>query len=335
MTETVPPIPDRPRRARILDALVVEVFERGYAATTVTGVCARARVSRSGFYEQFDGLPDCFMAMMDDGVARARAVIEHGFAGAADWREGIRTALAALLAFFDAEPMLARVWLVETLAAGSWALAHRERHIAALTAWIVERWAEPAGTPPLPVAVTGVMESTIGLVRAHLLAEGEEPLLSLLGQLMVLIVAVYLGAREAAVEVDRCRELVEQIGAAEPSAGERSRAVDSTVTIPPALSDPRAHRVRACLLYLLEHPGASNRQVARAVGVGRDDQISTALARLCRLGLLDKRPGRPGLANAWSLTPEGARVARALAADPKAGEGIATATGAAADRRAP
>jgi AcrR family transcriptional regulator len=312
------------RRTRIVDALVLEVFEHGYAGTTVTGVCARAQVSRGSFYEQFDGLRDCFLAMMDDGMARARQVIEGAFVDETEWREGIRSALASLLALFDAEPMLARVWLVETLAAGGWALEHRERHIAALTAAIVERWAESAGAQPIPLAVTGVMESVIGLVRAHLLAQGEEPLISLLGQLMSLIVAVYLGAREATVEIERCRKVTARITVGASVAGRR-HAADPAVAIPAALADPRAHRARACLRYLLEYPGASNRAVASGVGVSRDDQISTTLARLHRLGLLEKRVRLPGRANAWRLTRHGGRVARVLAAHPHAEERLALA----------
>lgn len=311
------------RRERILDALVVEVFEHGYAGTTVTAVCARARVSRSSFYEQFEGLQDCFLAMMDDATARARQVIERAFTDATDWREGIRAALAALLAFLDAEPLLARVWLIETLAAGGWALEHRERRIAVLTATIVERWAEAADAQPIPLAVTGVMESVIGLVRAHLLSEREEPLISLLGQLMSLIVAVYVGAGEAAVEIERCAPLARELAGAGAARLEQSRRGEGAgaVAVPDALSDPRAHRARACLLYLLEHPGASNREVARAAGVARDDQISTVLARLAGSGLLEKRAGRPGLANAWSLTAYGTRVALALAPAWVAGAG--------------
>lgn len=36
------------------------------------------------------------------------------------------------------------------------------------------------------------------------------------------------------------------------------------------------------------------------------------LSRLSRQGLLLKVPGRPGHPNAWSLSPHGAHVARAL-----------------------
>jgi hypothetical protein len=48
------------------------------------------------------------------------------------WQDGVRSALVSLLAFLDCEPLLARVWLIESLAAGAWALERRERDLAAL-----------------------------------------------------------------------------------------------------------------------------------------------------------------------------------------------------------
>src|SRR6185437_14861152 len=95
--------------------------ESGFAAITVSAMCARAKVSRATFYALFGSLEECFLAVMNDGYERVRAAIEDAFVGADCWRVGVRDALAALLVMFDREPRLARVWFVETLAAGSWA----------------------------------------------------------------------------------------------------------------------------------------------------------------------------------------------------------------------
>ena len=130
-----------------------------------------------------------------------------------------------------------------------------------------------------------------------------------------MLAAVYLDAEAAAVELQRGRALAAAMLAAREA---ETRAAEPAAGLPNALRDPRAHRARECLHYLHGHPGASNRQVARAVGIARDDQISRLLARLAGMELLDKRPARPGGPNAWSLSLHGRRVVPLLPA--KSGE---------------
>lgn len=78
---------------------------------------------------------------------------------------------------------------------------------------------------------------------------------------------------------------------------------------------PAPRRVRA-LLYMAEHPGASNREVAAAVGVSDEGHASRILRRLLDLGLVVNHNGGigPGGPNAWHLTPAGMRLADAAAA---------------------
>jgi AcrR family transcriptional regulator len=117
------------RRARILKAMVEVVRARGFVGASVRLVCARAGVSRSTFYDLFDSPEACFLAVIDTGYRRFSALIVKAFADTEDWREGLRTALAELLSLLDREPDLARVCLMDTLAAGSWALERRAQHI--------------------------------------------------------------------------------------------------------------------------------------------------------------------------------------------------------------
>jgi DNA-binding MarR family transcriptional regulator len=64
------------------------------------------------------------------------------------------------------------------------------------------------------------------------------------------------------------------------------------------------------LRYLNGHPGAANIDVARAVDVRHESQISRHLGRLERAGMVSRR--REGRANAWSLTARGEEAARSL-----------------------
>jgi len=298
-------------RARIIDAMVFVVRERGYAGASVTSVSARAEVSRRTFYEAFDGLDDCFLAVLDEGYRRVRALMSGAFDREQSWLDGVRGALAALLSFFDSEPVLSHVLLVEAAAAGPWARERREQHIALLTRLIEERWGAPEDGHAHSLVNPGVMASLLGVLHSHLVAARPEPLIGLLGPLMGLVTSPYLPQRAVAREIALANAVAREL-LATPDNSPIQRSEVNGVEIPGLLRNPRAHRARACLLYVAEHPGASNREVATAIGISRHTHISTLLARLAAIGLLHKQPGPPGHPNSWMLTQSGVKAARAL-----------------------
>lgn len=298
------------QRARILDATVFVVREREFAHITVASVCARAKVSRSTFFDLFDGREDCFLAVLDDGYQRVQALIFEAFVREQSWLDGVRGALAALLSFFDCQPVLAYVLIVESSAAGTWARERRERHLQALTSFIEAHWGAPRAGHPHRLVPAGVMASLLGTLHTHLVTRREEPTITLLGALMGLVTAPYLDQLGVAREIERADAVAQELLAGRRS--EQMGTFGDRVKIPSLLRDPRARRARACLMYLVEHPGASNRDVARSVGIARDAQISTLLARLQAGGLAVKHPGSPGRPNSWSPSPYGLRVADAL-----------------------
>jgi AcrR family transcriptional regulator len=299
------------QRARLIDAMVQVVCERGYARTSVSSVCARAKVSRSTFPELFDGLEDCFLTVMEDAYRHVRMLISQAFEREKSWLDGVRGALAALLSFFDSEPVRAHVLLVEVTAAGPRARERREQHIVSLTMLIEARWGPPENGHPHSLVTAGVMASLLGVLHTHLVTGRKEPVIGLLGSLMGLVTAPYLDRRGVAREVKRGEDIARKL-LERDTHEEQSGTAAGGVEIPDLLLDPRAHRARACILHLAEHPGASNRQVARAVGIARDTHISTLLARLHREGLVVKRPCRPGGPNAWTPSPYGLQIAYAL-----------------------
>jgi AcrR family transcriptional regulator len=299
------------QRARIVEAMVALLGERGFAEISVARVIARAGVSRRTFYEVFDGLESCFVAILDDGLERSRALILRAFATEDCWRDGLRAGLAALLMFLDSEPQLGRIWMVDALAAGSWALERRERNMATLRSAIVSWWAEPApaeGLPPL--AAEGVMASVFGVIHTHLVNREAEPLISLLGPLMGIVTGPYLDAHAVSREIERANELSCEIRAGGLMV--RSRAGARGGELPAVLRNPKAARARLCVLYLIDHPEANNRQIAAAIGVSTKGQMSKLLAGLADCGLLMKDSHGPGKRNAWRLTAQGYGAAMQL-----------------------
>jgi hypothetical protein len=66
------------------------------------------------------------------------------------------------------------------------------------------------------------------------------------------------------------------------------------------------------VLYVAEHPGASNQKIATGIGIRHLGQASTLLARLEQMEVLIKQAGGAGRPNAWTLSPHGQGIARSL-----------------------
>ena len=117
------------QRARLLEAVTRVVADRGYAAATVTDVVRAAGVSRSTFYELFEGKEACFLEAYRHGVAvlleHVREAV-HESAGDG-WRAQLRAGVRAYLRTLAAEPLFARTYVLELVTAGPTALdAHQE-----------------------------------------------------------------------------------------------------------------------------------------------------------------------------------------------------------------
>ena len=309
------------RRARILQTLVEVVAERGYAGASVELVAERARVGRDTFHSLFPDLASCLDVVLDLGLSRALEMIGDAFERERSWLAGTRTALASLLGFLDSEPLLARVWLVESLTAGPTALERRERNLTRLRERVLALWPEPELEGPPPLAIEGLVGSVLGVMHTHLVMQEPEPLIELLAPLMGMIVRPYLGVAGAEQEIERARQLVREIQAGAPpqasggsaATGAFSTAARAEVGLPVMLGNPRAHRLRECLLFVVAHPESSNRQIAAGVGIAHDSQVSKLLSDLLAEGLLVKRSDGVGKRNVWSPTPRGELASRLLA----------------------
>lgn len=119
-----PLLTERPQRAKLLDAMVRVVAEKGYEAATVADAVRLARVSRGTFYELFESKGACLAAAYRLGLDVLAARVTEAVRGAKDWREELRLGIRAYLHTFDEEPLFARVYLLE------WAPVAAERDAA-------------------------------------------------------------------------------------------------------------------------------------------------------------------------------------------------------------
>jgi AcrR family transcriptional regulator len=292
------------QRARIIGAMVEVASEQGFLGAAVGRVVKRAGVSRRTFYELFDGRESCFQAAFDWGVQQAGAQMAEAFARERAWRDGVRSALLSLLVFLDSEPQLARVCVVEALGAGTLVLQRRAQVLQQLADALRSGAPRARGSsePPLLTAETVVGGAFSTIHTRLLLADG--PLSELLGQLMALILLPYQGARAAGEEL--ARPLPELPARPAPSArGASTRILER-------LDMRLTYRTVRCLLFVAEHPDASNREVAQGADIKDEGQASKLLTRLAGMDLLSRSCPGPGKPNAWRLTPHGQQVLQAL-----------------------
>lgn len=300
------------QRSRLLAAAVATMDEHGYADATVADITARARISRRTFYEMFDNCEDCLATVLDEALASLGRELSGLNLGELGWRDRVRLGLTTILAFFDHEPGLARVCVVQS-SQGSKAMLERRAAIFAQLAAAIDQAREgnsrQADIPAL--TAEGLVGAANAIVYQRVLERSQEPLIALLPSLMSMIVLPYFGAAAARREHAR----------AVPELGDRDTPRSPAIGLDPiehdwlgAMPMRLTYRTMRVLRAVAECPGISNRVAGEAAGIADQGQISKLLSRLERLGLVENASEghAKGEANAWLLTDVGQRFAHGI-----------------------
>jgi AcrR family transcriptional regulator len=115
------------QRERILSAVAQATAELGYADMSVEAIIVRAGVSRRTFYEHFRHKEDAFLAAYDATVHQMATQIRRAYLNETTVRERLRAGIGAYMQFLASEPDVARMCIVEALAAGPRAMARRNK----------------------------------------------------------------------------------------------------------------------------------------------------------------------------------------------------------------
>ncbi|MEA2200358.1 MAG: hypothetical protein QOI89_954 [Solirubrobacteraceae bacterium] len=290
------------QRTRILTAMVHVADEHGVRSASVARVVKRAGVSRPTFYILYRGLDDCLLAAIEQTVHTALIRANAAYAAHDTWAGSVRAGLHALLAFFDEQPALARLCVLDAPAGHAATLARRRDVLDQLAGVIDRGRRERRAADPSPLTAEGVVGGALGVIHTRLLNPDPEPLIGLLNPLMSMIVLPYLGPRAAR------RELTRPVPAPAPPPAEREHPNQPLEGLEMRLT----YRTLMVLGVVAEQPGLGNNQVSRRAGIRDQGQISKMLARLAHLGLMENtgKGQRAGGSNAWRLTAKGAQLER-------------------------
>jgi AcrR family transcriptional regulator len=292
------------QRTRILDSMVRAISEKGVEPPTVEQVVRLAGVSKSTFYALFEDRSDCLRAVFEEAVARAAERAQAAYRSEQGWADRVRAGLSAVLEFLDEQPALARLCVLQAVAAGPAALTRRGELLSAAARVIDEGRVEAArGRELPPLTAQGVLGGVLGVMHARLLLDlGPRPLAELLNPLMGMIVLPYLGEQAALRELSRAAPAV----SAQRLRPARDPLQDLDLRV--------THRTLRVMSVIAMQPGLSNTEISERAGIADQGQISKLLGRLARLGLVENiAEGRVKAApKSWRLTSRGEELERAM-----------------------
>lgn len=284
-------------RARLLAAAERIVSERGVGELTIDSVCELSGVSRAGFRRSFAQRGDLLLALHDELAGRVSAAMQRAYLAQRSWLEGVRAAVAELLATLERNIPLARFVLVDCAIDES-ALPARRAELLDDLAAALERdcpHSDGAGSAA-PVGSRALIWAVAAILHGRLMEDPVPALSELAEGLTGMIVMPYLGADAARAELIRSRgEPTPRRAAASRSPRPARRPMRLTL------------RTLGVLRAIERQPGISNAQVARVTGVTDPGQVSKLLSRLRAQGFAQCEPagaGRP-VGKAWRLTPDG------------------------------
>jgi AcrR family transcriptional regulator len=298
-------------RARLVTATIDALADGGLEKLTVASVIGRAHISRKTFYEVFADRHDCFAAVFAHISARGLAAVSDACAAEAQWLESIRSGLGALLALIDEEPILSRIWFVESLAGDSEVLSQRARALSG-AAEAIHR-GSPAASELSPPRLAA--EATVGgiahIIHGRIVGASQEPFTTLSRPLMYLITLPYLGPKGASKELRRAPSRARR-----HKTSVQPRGADRSLRNTGQRKVRLTYRTIRTLGAISDRPGASNFEVSARCGITDQGQISKLLSRLGGHGLIENRgPGQTlGASNAWYITPLGSDLLDAVIA---------------------
>jgi AcrR family transcriptional regulator/DNA-binding MarR family transcriptional regulator len=287
------------QRDRLVAATGELAAELGSSAIGVHHICQRAGISRRTFYDLYVDRDACFVDVHQEAFGRLLGHVTGAVAESGDeWEDRAVAVVHALLGAWEADRVLAYLCVIASVGGGrGQAMALRRTAIAQIAGLLVEAPEQPLAVEP---ALAGVLGSVWELALRGLTENPSASLADLSGTGIYLALSPFVGRRQAAARA--------------AGRGGTTAYVTRWTPAVPGNAEDRGLLVTELtgqtLRYLNGHPGAANIDIARAVDVRHESQMSRHLGRLEKAGMVSRR--KEGRTNAWCLTARGEEAARTL-----------------------
>lgn len=162
-------LPPGDERALILTATAKLASRDGYAMLTVPRVRAVAGVSKRSFDTHFDGVSDCYVAMLKMLSGRTLATAESSYLTADDWASGVHRMTVTLCRHLARDPSFARLAFLEAFSPDPEVIRWRSEMIAKLAS--VLRQKAPLARRPKGIAAEASVAAMWGVIH-HFVAAG-------------------------------------------------------------------------------------------------------------------------------------------------------------------
>jgi AcrR family transcriptional regulator len=186
------------QRSRVLAAAAETIAKRGYNSTTVDHIVAAAGIGVGTFYDLFENKQDCFLRAYERILAAARERIAAAIPRDRPWSEQACAALRETLALIVAQPLDARLALVEIQTAGPKGLARYEATLDEIAPCLRRGRDSSPLADELPATLeTATVGGILWLLQQRILEGEVDGLEALLPELTGIVVEPYLGEAEA------------------------------------------------------------------------------------------------------------------------------------------
>lgn len=198
----------RSQRERLLAAVVRVAAGKGYESTSVADILEEAGVGRESFYELFEDKKDCLLAARGILVDDLLATVTEAYDEPGTWADRVRSALAAMLDWFAADPAATKVIFVELAAVGTASRELFRADFARFTKLMDDGIEGDEPVPGLPRATGLAIGAALARVYAEVVRDRTIELPRLLPELTFELLVPFVGEVEAGKEEQRAAEMI-------------------------------------------------------------------------------------------------------------------------------